>query len=64
MAMCVVCGKSTELYDSGVPICLDCEHENGQTRKPSRPPQNGNDQVADDELQPGKFGASLLTPVF
>ena len=33
MAVCVVCGKSTELYDCGVPLCLDCEQENNPLRK-------------------------------
>ena len=33
MAVCVVCGKSTELYDCGVPLCLDCEQENNPPRK-------------------------------
>jgi hypothetical protein len=40
MAACAYCGAETQLYDSGVPICLKCSDE--RENKPSRkPPASG-----------------------
>jgi hypothetical protein len=36
MASCSRCGAETELYDSGVPVCLACAD-----REAKRPPKNG-----------------------
>jgi hypothetical protein len=44
MASCSRCEAETELYDSGVPICLACAN-----REAKRPPENG---VAGHEDQP------------
>ena len=36
MAACAYCGAETELYDSGVPVCLKCseERDNRASKKP------------------------------
>ena len=35
MAKCTDCGSETELYYSGVPICLKCSEARGNKRKPA-----------------------------
>jgi hypothetical protein len=34
MAACTFCKAETELYDSGVPICVKCSEARGNKRKP------------------------------
>lgn len=34
MAACTFCKAETELYDSGVPVCVKCSGEGGSQRKP------------------------------
>jgi hypothetical protein len=34
MSKCYLCGTHTQLYINGVPICLECEAENRQQKKP------------------------------
>jgi hypothetical protein len=34
MAACAYCGAETELYDGGVPICLECSEAQQLKRKP------------------------------
>jgi hypothetical protein len=39
MAKCVRCGSETELFDSGIPVCVQCANEreaNSKNRKPER----------------------------
>ena len=33
MAKCTHCGSETELYSSGVPICVTCSHDRDSKRK-------------------------------
>ena len=37
MAKCTHCGSETELYSSGVPICVTCSHDRDSKRKPAEP---------------------------
>jgi hypothetical protein len=36
-AKCAFCGRETELYVNGVPICLECDREKS-TPPPPKPP--------------------------
>jgi hypothetical protein len=34
MALCVYCQKETELYDGGIPLCVECADAHDAKRKP------------------------------
>jgi len=48
MAKCVYCGRDTQLYSNGVPVCLACEEDPDARRKP---PARQEDEPADEDKQ-------------
>jgi ribosomal protein L37E len=36
MAICIRCGRETQLYNNGIPVCLSCvDTQSPQTRQPT-----------------------------